>query len=131
MKAPARSFLAPTCLALCLAVGLSACGGGDPVYTRCVEEKRTYCQRLFACVKLGGVSVMVNYENENSCTTEESKSCAQVSSANACPGGSSSSYSASKHDQCIADQRDQSCTAFANRPTSCKSYCCVTDGGSC
>lgn len=113
-------------------VVFTACPGQDPVYTRCVEEKKTYCNRLFACVKLGTlVGVTVNYEDESSCTTEESKSCSNVSEANACPGQSSSSYSAAKHDQCIEDQKDQSCSAFANRPTSCSTYCCTTDGGSC
>ena len=109
---------------------LAACGQ-DPVYTRCVEEKKAYCNRLFACVALGGLTVMVNFENESQCNTQQSKSCEPVSSANSCPGGSSSSYSAGKHDQCIADQKTQSCSAFANRPTSCSTYCCTSDAGSC
>ena len=103
----------------------------DPVYTRCIEEKKSYCNRLFACVALGGLSITVNFENENQCRTEESKKCEQVSSANACPGGSSSSYSAGKHDQCIADQQTQSCASFATRPSSCSTYCCTSDAGSC
>jgi hypothetical protein len=111
---------------------LVGCAGNDPVHTRCIEERKTYCQRLFACVQLGGLTVTVNYENESKCTTEESKKCETVTEANACPGGSSSSYSAAKHDQCIADQRDQSCASFANRPSSCSTYCCTaTDAGTC
>ncbi|MFT3712608.1 MAG: hypothetical protein QM817_33585 [Archangium sp.] len=109
----------------------SACGP-DPTYTRCVEERKAYCNRLFACVMLGGLSVQVNFENESQCETQETKKCEQVTTANACPGGTSSSYSAAKHDQCISDQSSQSCASFANRPTSCSSYCCTTtDGGTC
>ncbi len=111
---------------------LTACPGPDPVYTRCVEEKKSYCTRLFACVKLGTlVGVTVNYEDESSCETEETKTCRTVSEANACPGRSTSSYSAAKHDQCIDDQAAQSCSAFAERPTSCSTYCCTSDAGSC
>ena len=111
---------------------LSACEPPeDPAYTRCVTEREAYCERLFACVQLGGLQVTVNYENENSCETQETKKCDTVTTANACPGGTSSSYSAAKHDQCIADQKNQSCSAFANRPTSCESYCCTSDAGSC
>jgi hypothetical protein len=109
---------------------LGACAP-DPVYTRCVEEKKSYCSRLFACVALGGLNVQVNFENENDCNTEETKSCMQVSEQNACPGGTSSSYSAAKHDQCIADQKTQSCSAFASRPSSCSSYCCTSSNGTC
>lgn len=110
---------------------LSACGPAeDPAYTRCVTERKTYCERLFACVQLGGLSVTVNYENENSCETEETKKCETVTSATAC-SGSTSTYSSKKHDQCIADQKTQSCSAFANRPTSCESYCCTTGDSSC
>ncbi len=110
---------------------LSSCAAVDPVYTRCVEEKKTYCSRLFACVALGGLTVTVNFENENDCQTQETRTCDQVSTANACPGGSSSSYSAAKHDQCIQDQKTQSCASFASRPSSCSSYCCTSDAGSC
>jgi hypothetical protein len=109
---------------------MSACGAQDPVYTRCVTEKKAYCERLFACVALGGVSITGNYEDESRCNTEETKSCQNVSSANAC-SGSSSTYSAAKHDQCIQDDKTRSCAAFASRPTSCESYCCTTDAGSC
>ncbi len=109
---------------------LSACGA-DPVYTRCVEEKKSYCNRLFACVALGGFTAMVNFENENDCNTKETRNCSQVSEANSCPGGTSSSYSAAKHDQCITDQKAQACTAFATRPTSCSTYCCTSSTGSC
>jgi hypothetical protein len=118
-------------LALLSLTSILAGCGQDPVYTRCVEEKKAYCNRLFACVALGGLTVTVNFESESQCTTQETKSCDQVSTANACPGGSSSSYSAGKQDQCIADQKTQSCTAFANRPTSCSTYCCTSDAGSC
>lgn len=109
---------------------LAGCGQ-DPVYTRCVEEKKAYCSRLFACVALGGLSVMVNFEDENDCRTQETRSCSQVSEANSCPGGTTSSYSSGKHDQCIADQKTQSCSSFASRPSSCSSYCCTSDAGSC
>jgi hypothetical protein len=109
----------------------AACAPPDPVYTRCVEEKKAYCNRLFACVALGGLSVQVNFEDESQCNTEQTKSCMQVSEQNACPGGTSSTYSSAKHDQCIADQKTQSCAAFANRPTSCESYCCTSSTGSC
>lgn len=115
-------FLTATLLAAC---------APDPVYTRCVEEKRAYCKRLFACVALGGLTVQVNFENENDCSTSETRSCEQVSEANSCPGGTSSTYSSGKHDQCIEDQKTQSCTAFANRPSSCSSYCCTSSSGSC
>ncbi len=124
---PAR-LLALGCLSLTL---LTACPGPDPVYTRCVEEKKTYCNRLFACLKLGSVGVTVNYEDESQCETQETKSCSTVTEANACPGGSSSSYSSAKHDQCIEDQGTQSCSAFADRPNSCSTYCCTSDAGSC
>jgi hypothetical protein len=108
----------------------TACGS-DPVYTRCVTEKKAYCNRLFACVKLGTlVGVTVNYEDESHCNTSETKKCDQVSSSSPCPGGTSSSYSSAKHDQCISDQNNQSCSAFASRPTTCSTYCCTTtDGG--
>lgn len=110
---------------------LSACEPPeDPAYTRCVTERRSYCERLFACVQLGGLSVSVNYENETSCETAETKKCETVTSANACSGGTST-YSAKKHDQCMADQKTQSCSAFADRPTSCESYCCTTGDSSC
>ena len=98
---------------------LAACAPPDPVYTRCVEEKKAYCNRLFACVALGGFTAMVNFEDESDCSTKETKTCDQVSSANSCPGSTTSTYSAGKHDECIADQKTQSCTAFASRPSSC------------
>ncbi len=110
---------------------LASCGAEDPAYTRCVTEKKAYCERLFACVALGGVSITVNYEDESRCETEETKSCDTVTTANACPGGNSSSYSAAKHDQCINDQQTRSCSAFATRPSSCETYCCTSDAGSC
>ena len=103
----------------------------DPAYTRCVREKKAYCTRLFACIQLGGVSVTVNYEDSSQCETEETKSCESVTTENACPGGNSQTYSSKKHDQCIDDQADRSCTAFATRPTSCESYCCTTGDSSC
>ena len=115
-------------------LAIVGCGSAaDPVHTRCIEERKTYCKRLFACVQLGTlIGVQVNFENEGKCSTEESKKCETVTAANACPGGTSSSYSSAKHDQCISDQSQQSCTAFANRPSSCSSYCCtVSDGGTC
>ena len=112
------------------ALVLAACGG-DPVYTRCVEEKKAYCSRLYACVALGGFSAMVNFENENDCNTKETRTCDQVSSANSCPGSTTSTYSSGKHDQCIADQKTQSCSAFASRPSSCSTYCCTSSSGSC
>lgn len=118
-------------LALFAAASLLTACGTDPVYTRCVEEKKAYCNRLFACVALGGLSVTVNFENENDCSTQETKSCQQVSEENACPGGTTSTYSSAKHDQCIADQKTQSCSAFATRPSSCSSYCCTSSSGSC
>jgi hypothetical protein len=120
-----RSLLL-TVLALC------ACSAApDPVHTRCVTERTTYCKRLFACVQLGGlIGVTVNFENEGQCTTSESKRCDTVTESNPCPGGSASSYSSAKQEQCIKDQDTQSCSAFANRPSSCSSYCCSgTDGG--
>lgn len=110
---------------------LSACGR-DAVYTRCVQEKKMYCTRLFACVKLGTlVGVTVNYEDESQCETQETKSCSNVSESNSCPGKTNATYSSAKHDQCIADQKDQSCSAFANRPNSCSSYCCTSQASSC
>lgn len=110
---------------------LTACAPPDPVYMRCVEEKKAYCNRLFACVALGGLTVQVNFEDENDCNTQETRSCMQVSEQNACPGGTSSSYSSAKHDECIADQKTQSCAAFASRPSSCSSYCCTSSTGTC
>ena len=105
---------------------LAACGR-DPVYERCITERQTYCKRLFACVQLGQlVGIQVNFENESQCTTSESKRCDTVSSASACPGGSSFSYDSAKHEQCIKDQDTQSCGAFASRPTSCETYCSTT-----
>lgn len=118
-------------LALLVSTTLFSACGGDPVYTRCVEEKKAYCNRLFACAALGGFTVMVNFESESDCTTKETRSCSQVSSANACPGGTSSSYSAAKQDQCITDQKAQACSAFASRPTSCSTYCCTSSDGGC
>ncbi len=111
--------------ALALATfALAASCGPDPVYTRCVEEQQTYCDRLFACVELGDlIGVQVNYEDEDDCTTEETKQCESVSEANACPGGTRASYDAAEHDKCIDDQAAQSCSAFADRPSSCSSYC--------
>jgi len=104
----------------------AACGG-DPVYERCVTERKTYCKRLFACVQLGTLAgVTVSFENEEQCSTSETRRCDTVSSRNACPGGSTSSYSAAKHDQCIEDQETQSCSAFASRPSSCETYCSTT-----
>jgi hypothetical protein len=106
--------------------------GPDPVYQRCITERKTYCSRLFVCVQLGTlIGVTVNYENESKCETQESTKCDTVSSSHPCPGGSSSSYSSAKHDQCIQDQGNQDCSAFARRPTSCQTYCTTTaaDGG--
>ncbi len=128
-----KCVLAVLLCVLCASMG-TACSPPptDPVYERCITERKTYCSRLFACIRLGTlVGVTVNYENESQCETQESRKCENVSTANACPGGSSSSYSAAKHDQCIQDQRNQSCSAFAERPTSCQTYCSTTqvDGG--
>lgn len=122
-----RSLAVVSLAALCL----SACGE-DPVFTRCVQEKKTYCNRLFACVKLGTlVGVQVNYEDESACETEETKSCSNVSEANACPGQTNSTYSSAQHDRCIEDQNTQSCSAFASRPSSCSTYCCTSQNSSC
>jgi hypothetical protein len=123
--------MARSSLVVVVALVLSSACAPDPAYTRCVEEKKAYCNRLFACVALGGLSVQVNFENEAQCSTQETRKCETVTTANACPGGTSSSYSEAKHDQCIDDQRSQSCAAFASRPTSCSSYCCTSDAGSC
>ena len=110
-----------------IAVVLLFLACGDPVYERCVTERKTYCKRLFACVQLGTlVGVQVNFENESQCDTSETKHCDTVSSANPCPGNTGSSYSSAKHEQCLKDQETQSCSAFANRPTSCETYCSTT-----
>lgn len=113
-----RSILSSCALVLTLV----ACA--DPVTTRCIEEQKTYCNRMFACVAIDGlVGFTVNYEDESDCTTEETKRCDTVTSENPCPGGTSSSYSEGTHDECIADQGAQDCAAFADRPSSCSSYC--------
>lgn len=109
-----------------LLLALAGCGPdtADPVYQRCVTEQKTYCNRLFVCLKLGPIiGIKVNYEDESKCKTEETKKCDKVSTANSCPGGGNTKYDSAKHDQCIADQGNQSCAVFANRPSSCSTYC--------
>lgn len=121
MKIPSALLVSCALLLPCLA----ACE--DPVHVRCIEERRTYCDRVFACIALGDlVGVTINYEDEDDCTTEESKQCDTVTSSNPCPGGTSSSYSEGTHDECIADQGAQDCSAFAERPSSCSTYCSTT-----